>query len=119
MRDPGAFLIEKKQGFTGGAADGNEVRSPSSATALGGRSNSPRTERRIRQSILAKAFQGELVPTEAELAEGEGRSFESAEELLKRINTNPQRTGADSKGIKPHIPHPRRSKGRNHSGSPR
>src|ERR1019366_2975229 len=39
----------------------------------------------LSQSILAKAFQGELVPTEAKLAEGEGRSFESAEELLKRI----------------------------------
>lgn len=39
----------------------------------------------LTQSILAKAFRGELVPTEAELAEAEGRSFESAEELLARI----------------------------------
>jgi type I restriction enzyme S subunit len=39
----------------------------------------------ITQSILAKAFRGELVPTEAELAKSEGRSFESAEELLTRI----------------------------------
>lgn len=39
----------------------------------------------LTQSILAKAFRGELVPTEAELAELEGRSFESAEELLARI----------------------------------
>jgi type I restriction enzyme S subunit len=37
------------------------------------------------QSILAKAFRGELVPTEAELAEREGRSYESAEQLLQRI----------------------------------
>jgi type I restriction enzyme S subunit len=37
------------------------------------------------QSILAKAFHGELVPTEAQLAEAQGRSFESAEELLERI----------------------------------
>lgn len=40
---------------------------------------------RLPQSILAKAFRGELVPTEAELAEHEGRSYESAEQLLQRI----------------------------------
>jgi len=39
----------------------------------------------ITQAILAKAFRGELVPTEFELAKSEGRSFESAEELLERI----------------------------------
>jgi len=44
----------------------------------------------ITQSLLAKAFSGELVPTEYELAKAEGRSFESAEELLKRIKTNGQ-----------------------------
>ena len=76
---------------------------------MGGRSNSPRTERRIRQSILAKAFQGELVPTEAELAEGEGRSFESAEELLRRINANPQSRGGGGAEIKSRIPRQRRS----------
>jgi len=37
---------------------------------------------------LAKAFRGELVPTEFELAKAEGRSFESAEELLDRIKRN-------------------------------
>ena len=42
----------------------------------------------LTQSILAKTFRGELVPTEAELAELEGRSFESAEELLVRIGKN-------------------------------
>ena len=42
----------------------------------------------ITQAILAKAFRGELVPTEFELAKTEGRSFESAEELLKRIRCN-------------------------------
>jgi len=36
------------------------------------------------QAVLAKAFSGELVPTEAELARAEGRSYETAEELLKR-----------------------------------
>jgi type I restriction enzyme S subunit len=40
---------------------------------------------RITQAILAKAFRGELVPTEFELAKAEGRSFESAEQLLARI----------------------------------
>jgi restriction endonuclease S subunit len=40
---------------------------------------------RLSQSIIAKAFRGELVPTEAELAEREGRPYESAEELLNRI----------------------------------
>lgn len=38
------------------------------------------------QSILSKAFRGELVPTEAELARAKGRSFESAEEMLRRVN---------------------------------
>jgi type I restriction enzyme S subunit len=46
----------------------------------------------ISQAILAKAFRGELVPTEFELAKAEGRSFESAEELLKRIQKNGNRS---------------------------
>ncbi len=36
-------------------------------------------------SILARAFRGELVPTEAVLARREGRSYETAEQLLERI----------------------------------
>ena len=40
---------------------------------------------KMSQSILAKAFRGELVPTEAELAEQENRDYEHAVELLKRI----------------------------------
>lgn len=40
---------------------------------------------KLSQSVLAKAFRGELVITEAELAEKEGRDFESAEKLLERI----------------------------------
>jgi len=39
----------------------------------------------ITQAILAKAFRGELVPTEAELARQEGRDYEPASALLKRI----------------------------------
>jgi type I restriction enzyme S subunit len=40
---------------------------------------------KLTQAILAKAFRGELVPTEAELARREGRPYESASELLARI----------------------------------
>jgi type I restriction enzyme, S subunit len=40
---------------------------------------------KITQSILAKAFRGELVPTEAELARREGREYEPASVLLERI----------------------------------
>ena len=42
---------------------------------------------KLTQAILAKAFRGELVPTEAELARREGRSYESASELLARIKS--------------------------------
>jgi len=40
---------------------------------------------KLTQAILAKAFRGELVPTEAELARSEGRDYETAEQLLARI----------------------------------
>lgn len=40
---------------------------------------------RLTQSILSKAFRGELVPTEAELARREGRDYEPASLLLERI----------------------------------
>jgi type I restriction enzyme S subunit len=40
---------------------------------------------KLTQSILAKAFRGELVPTEAELARREGREYEPASVLLDRI----------------------------------
>jgi plasmid stability protein len=40
---------------------------------------------KLTQAILAKAFRGELVPTEAELARREGRSYEPAPELMARI----------------------------------
>ena len=39
------------------------------------------------QAILAKAFRGELVPTEADLARAEGRDFEPASELIARIQS--------------------------------
>jgi len=43
----------------------------------------------LTRSILAKAFRGELVPTEAALARAEGRDYESAEALLARIRPKP------------------------------
>jgi type I restriction enzyme S subunit len=46
---------------------------------------------KLTQAILAKAFRGELVPTEAELARREGRSYESASELLARIKKDRER----------------------------
>jgi len=41
---------------------------------------------KLTQAILAKAFRGELVPTEAEIARREGRSYEPASALLARIH---------------------------------
>jgi type I restriction enzyme, S subunit len=41
--------------------------------------------KRYRASVLKAACEGRLVPTEAELARKEGRSYEPATELLKRI----------------------------------
>jgi type I restriction enzyme S subunit len=40
---------------------------------------------RVEQTVLARAFRGELVSTEAELARRDGRSFEAAIDLLGRI----------------------------------
>jgi hypothetical protein len=47
----------------------------------------PRQEKteKLRQSILSKAFSGELVEIEAEIARREGRDYETAEVLLERI----------------------------------
>ena len=49
---------------------------------------------KLTQAILAKAFRGELVPTEAELAWREGRSYEPAFALLVKIE-------AQRKDVKP------------------
>ena len=46
--------------------------------------------RSLALATLAKAFRGELVPTEAELARREGRSYESASVLLARIKARDQ-----------------------------
>ena len=46
---------------------------------------------KIMSSLLAKAFRGELVPTEADLAAEVGRDYETASALLERIQGNMSR----------------------------
>jgi type I restriction enzyme, S subunit len=50
---------------------------------------------RLTQAILAKAFRGELVPTEAELARREGREYEPASVLLERIKNEREKAGSE------------------------
>ena len=58
-----------------------------------------RTEK-LRQSILAKAFSGELVETEAQLARQEGRDYEPADVLLERIKSEQGMSGKKGKAAK-------------------
>lgn len=58
------------------------------------------------QAILANAFSGELVPTEADLARAEGRDYESASVLLERI-----RAERDSSPVAPRRARPIASAG--------
>ena len=46
----------------------------------------------MRQSILAQAFSGRLVPNEAELARREGREYEPATVLLERVRAEKEGT---------------------------
>ena len=48
---------------------------------------------KLTQAVVAKAFRGELVPTEAELARAEGRDYEPASALLERVRA--ERTRSD------------------------
>jgi type I restriction enzyme, S subunit len=50
---------------------------------------------KLTQAILARAFRGELVPTEAELARREARDYEPAAALLERIRRGRAEQGAD------------------------
>ncbi|XXX73250.1 restriction endonuclease subunit S [Sorangium sp. So ce134] len=52
---------------------------------------------RLPQAILARAFSGELVPTEAELARAEGRGYEPAEALLRRAHGEQGGAGASAR----------------------
>lgn len=65
----------------------------------------------LTQAILAKAFCGELVPTEAELARKEGRDYEPAEVLLQRIRAERDAAGTTKKKA------PRGERGRSGSKS--
>ncbi|MGB9242422.1 MAG: aldo/keto reductase [Candidatus Acidiferrales bacterium] len=56
---------------------------------------------KLTQAILAKAFRGELVPTEAELARREGRSYEPASAPLARIRDE-RRVRPDHLESEPH-----------------
>jgi len=58
-----------------------------------------RTEK-LTQSILGKAFRGELLPTEAELARQEGREYEPASVLLERIRTQSRSEKGAVKGYR-------------------
>lgn len=64
---------------------------------------------RLIQAILAEAFRGELVPTEAELARREGREYEPASVLLDRIRQQRERHAKEMRNAKHQ---PRRSKAR-------
>jgi type I restriction enzyme S subunit len=52
----------------------------------------------ITQAVLAKAFRGELVPTEAELAHRENRAYEPAAALLARIRAQRDQPAAPANG---------------------
>jgi type I restriction enzyme S subunit len=54
---------------------------------------------KLTQAILAKAFRGELVPTEAELARREGRGYEPASVLLERVRAARAQAGDGSRGL--------------------
>ena len=59
------------------------------ADTIGNRLMSSMTRaEKLTQAILAKAFRGELVPTEAELARAERRPYEPASALLDRIRAS-------------------------------
>lgn len=56
---------------------------------------------KLPQAILSKAFRGELVPTEAELARAEGRAYETAEEMLERVKASSDKEPAGKAAKKP------------------
>jgi type I restriction enzyme, S subunit len=61
---------------------------------------------RLQLAIFDKAYKGHLVPTEAELARAEGREFEDAESLLKRLANERK----EMKGAQPKRPRRRKAK---------
>ena len=63
---------------------------------------------KLTQSILAKAFRGELVPTEAELARRENRTYEPASTLLEKIESTRTGKAKETKQRKSTIRKPRK-----------
>lgn len=55
---------------------------------------------RVTSAVLAKAFRGELVPSEAELALAEGRDYETAEQLIARVRAGSEATPRVGPGAK-------------------
>jgi len=51
---------------------------------------------KLTQAILARAFRGELVPTEAELARREGRDYEPASVLLERMRAEQEKNSSSA-----------------------
>ena len=66
------------------SAAGSSVSSRSKSSRSGRKTSSHKSSGRLPQSVLPKAFHSELVPTGAEFARRERRSFETAEQLLTR-----------------------------------
>lgn len=57
------------------------------------------TADKIMPSLLAKAFRGELVATEADLAAAEGREYETADALLRRIKVGQTKISAKARRV--------------------
>jgi type I restriction enzyme S subunit len=55
---------------------------------------------RLPQAILSKAFSGELVPTEAELARADGRTYETAEQLLEKVRRVNADVASEASGVR-------------------
>ncbi len=58
----------------------------------------------LTQAVLAKAFRGELVPTEADLARRENRPYEPARVLLARIRSTAVTPAKPTRTRKPKNP---------------
>ncbi len=56
----------------------------------------------LTQAVLARAFRGELVPTEAELARRDGRAYEPAGELLSRVRAKTSQKGLEARSRRGH-----------------
>jgi cell division FtsZ-interacting protein ZapD len=71
---------------------------------------------KITKAILAKAFRGKLLPTEAKLAQKEGRDYESASALLERVKAEDEKIasatsdGSLKQSRTSHLPRYRRSR---------